>query len=314
MDGDVQVLSNEPSIQQRLLAMLDQRAVTQADVSRGIGLSGSVVSQYLKGKYPGDVSSLERRLKEYLRSLESSERKALPEAPSYIKTPSGERVISALRHAQLIGTISVVYGGAGLGKTCAIEQYRANGLNVWVSTMTPAHKGVVSALEAVAESMNLHAIGGAKRIFDAIVKRGMKSQGLIVIDEAQHLSTEALDQLRSIPDATGVGMALVGNETIYSRMSNDKRAAYLDRLHSRVGRRVALKAASRDDIDAVITAWGVVDGGAKRLLVQMAQRAGALRILSVALRLASMFAREADGVVTESHVHAAIAEINGSDQ
>src|ERR1035437_1267786 len=50
--------------------------------------------------------------------------------------------------------------------------------------------------------------------------------GLLVIDEAQHLSVAALDQIRSIHDATDLGIALVGNQQVYARLTGGNRAAY----------------------------------------------------------------------------------------
>ena len=100
--------------------------------------------------------------------------------------------------------------------------------------------------------------------------------------------------MRALHDATGVGLALVGNEAVYARMTGGTRAAYLDRLFSRIGKRVRLTRATRDDVDAIIDAWGVDVHACRRTLHEIAARPGGLRGLTKVLRLASMFAAGAE--------------------
>src|SRR5690606_2961156 len=187
--------------------------------------------------------------------------------------------------------------------------YQASRPNVWIATMTPASSGVVTSLEDVCDALGISEGGGARRMFKAIVKRVRDTHGLLVIDEAQHLSVAALDQLRSIHDATGIGIALVGNEGVYSRMAGGRNASQLDRLFSRIGKRLGLRQSSEADIKAVVKAWGISDAKCMPVLIEIARRPGALRALTKVLRLASVTAMAEKRDVCCSDVRAAAREL-----
>lgn len=51
------------------------------------------------------------------------------------------------------------------------------------------------------------------------------TQGLLIVDEAQHLSAGAIDQLRAVHDRAEVGLALLGNEEVWSRIDGGGRKA-----------------------------------------------------------------------------------------
>lgn len=311
MDGDTPIIITARERINGLLSNKSER-ISQADIARESGLSGSAISQWLKDQYPGDSKAVEAKLVQWLesRNAKAASGNFLPEAPAWIETPTALRVLSNLRHAQLMGDISIAYGGAGLGKTTAIERYQATCPNVWVATMTPAHKNVSTCLEQIGAAMDLKPEGGAARMFGAICKRIAKTNGLIVIDEAQHLCVEALDQVRAINDATRIGIALVGNEQVYARMSAGQRqAAYLDRLHSRVGKRTGLRKVSLGDVDALIGWWGVNDDSCRAELHAIAQRPGALRIVTKVLRMAAMYAATQTESLCCKHITAAWREL-----
>lgn len=290
-------------------------ALTQAEIGRQSGISSTRLNQWLKGRYPGDNEALETDLARWIDSYQTRqlESRALPQAPSWVPTPSSERVLAALGYAQLAGDVAVIYGGAGLGKTSTIEQYRRQSPNVWIATMSPCTAGAVPALEEVAEALGIEpgTGGGAGRLQRSIIKRMRGTMGLLIIDEAQHLSVAALDATRALHDATGLGLALVGNEAVYARMTGGNRAAYLDRLYSRIGKRVRLTRSTKGDIDALIDAWHVELGSCRAALHDIAARPGGLRGLTKVMRLASMFATGAGRPVECEDIKAAWRDLGG---
>lgn len=285
--------------------------LTQAAVAKESGFSVPTFNQWLNGVYPGNNEAVETKLRIWLEAYEARQAadEQLPNAPQFVPTQSASRVIGALSYAQIAGDIAVAYGAAGLGKTTACMQYQGTRPNVWIATMTPASSGVVTALEEICEAMGLSNMGGGLKMFRAITKRVRDTHGLLVIDEAQHLSTAALDQIRSIHDATGIGIALVGNEGVYARMAGGRNATQLDRLFSRIGRRLNLRAVADADIKLLVKAWGITDPKCAATLMDVAKRPGALRALTKTLRLASMqAAAERRGVSCED-VRAASREL-----
>ncbi|MDI3259677.1 MAG: AAA family ATPase [Sinobacteraceae bacterium] len=265
--------------------------LTQSEIARQSGVNQARLNQWLRGVYAGDNAAVEAELARWLDAYRSRSHAArrMPPAPAWVPTPSGERVLAALGYAQLAGDIAVIYGGAGTGKTWTARHHQATSPNVWVATVSPSCSGLVPALEAVAAAVGVDEVNGARKLSEAIKRRLRGTQGLLVIDDAQALGIAALDELRSIHDATGVGLALLGNETVYARMTGGTRAAYLDRLFSRVGKRVRLLRATQADVDRLAEAWRVA-ADCKAVLREIAAQPGGLRLVTKVLRLATMTA------------------------
>lgn len=307
---------HSPDLRLELRALIESdRSFSQARIAREVGISATTLSQWLSGTYAGDNAAVEAKIARWFDGVQAKRAtaSAMPAAPNYIETPSTQRILAALRYAQVAGDIAVIYGGAGMSKTTSIRQFARLAPNVWHATMTPASAGVVTALEEIAEAVSANgAVGGAARLHRAICRRVAETGGLLVIDEAQHLSVAALDQIRSIHDATGVGIALVGNEQVYARMTGGNRAAYLDRLFSRIGKKVRLIRPSADDVKALADSWGV-DRDCRPVLLDIASKPGALRGVSKTLRLASMHAAAEGRAICCTDVKTAWRELGGAE-
>lgn len=306
------IYQGDDSLRDQIRALMSwEKRLSQAIVSKEAGISAATFNQWLSGKYNGDNEGIDAKLQIWLTA--DMNRRAqggiMPTAPGFVSTPTAARVLGALSYAQMAGDITVTFGGAGVGKSSACLHYRESSPNVWIVTMTPSTAGVVTCLQEIAEAMGLDTGGGARAIAKRVCKRVRDTHGLLVLDEAQHLSVLALDEVRGIHDATGLGIALVGNEGVFARMSGGRNAAQLDRLYSRVGKRLHVKSSTQADIDAVIRAWGIEDMECRSVLVDIAKRPGALRTLTKTLRLASMHAAAENRPVCCKDVRAAATEL-----
>ena len=146
-------------------AIISDTATPQGKVAREAGLSPAALNQWLQGKYKGDNSEVESKL---LKWLAARERRAvagetIPAATAYIATPAGERIKGVLSYTQAAADLSVIYGGAGVGKTRAIKSYAASSPNVWVATMRPDTACVASCLEEIGEAVGLKMTSRAAR-------------------------------------------------------------------------------------------------------------------------------------------------------
>lgn len=299
---------------EQLRAQMARRGISQRDVAREAGMSSTTLSQIIGGTYPADPRNPVERLQKWLHAQrEAAAVRRLPAAPQWVSTPTAERVLAALAYAQMAGDVAVVYGGAGLGKTTAVREYAHRYPSVWLATMSPATAGVTTCLEEVCLALGVRELPqGAARMQRELIRRIAGTAGLLVVDEAQHLSVAALDALRAIHDATGIGIALVGNEAVYARMTGGNRAAYLDRLFSRIGRRVRLSRATKDDVLSLAREWGVSGGESLHLLSEIGARAGALRAVVKVLRLAQLMAAGAGEALAAHHLQAAWRDLEGA--
>jgi len=306
---------NERDLRAEVNAILAQaKAPSQATVAREAGISPSAFNQWLKNRYAGDNEGVELKIEQWIESYHArrAREKALPHAPDWVQTPTAERVIATLTYAQFAQDIVVIYGSAGVSKTASCLHYAATNPNVWLCTMTPASATVVPALEEVADAVGLSNLGtGAARIQRGVIKRLRDTYGLLIIDEAHNLGIQALDEIRALHDATGIGLALVGNEEVYARMTGGSRAAYLDRLYSRVGKKLHIRRSTQDDVDALIAAWGLKQKECISHCREIAAKPGGLRGLTKVLRLASMFAASARRSLCCADIRAAWRDLGG---
>lgn len=306
------IYQGDNELREQIRAVLsNNKRLSQALLSKEAGISTTTFNQWLNGKYLGDNEGVELKIKLWLEA-DTNRRAAgnqMPEAPSFVNTPTAARVLGTLAYAQMAGDIAVVHGLAGIGKTKAGEHYQQNSPNVWIATMDPSTAGVVTALQEICEALGLAPLGGARQMARAIGKRVKDTNGLLIIDEAQHLSVGALDVIRSIHDSTGLAIALMGNDGVFARMAGGRNAQQLDRLYSRVGKRLSLKRPTETDVITLLKAWGIEDTKCHSTLLQIAGSGGALRSLTKVLRLANMYAGAEGRPVCCEDVRAAAAEL-----
>ena len=308
---------NEETLRAAVLEELSRSGMSQTKLAKESGINQARLSQWLGGKYRGDNQAVARELDRWLKlTVERREQKVsgiLAAPPEWQRTPSAKRILDTLRFAQANGDITLIYGGAGVGKTCTANQYRENNLNVWIATMSPALSSVTAVLERVCASIGILEIpSGASRAETAIVARLTGSRGLLIVDEARHLAVSGVEALRSIHDASGIGLALIGNETVYARITGGSRKANFAQLFSRIGYRVNLSAPSAADVETILDAWHIQEKRARRFCSEIAARAGALRSLTKVLRIASMTRETPEEAIDYDMIQVAWLELGGT--
>lgn len=304
---------NEDAIRQAVTALQEEQRITNAALAKQVGISGTAVSLWLSGKYETKGDGLTVKMSKWVESARARIRtkNSLPEAPAYIETPTARKVMNVLSYAQMAGDIAVIYGSPGLGKTKAIERYSLLNPSVWHATMSPATKGVFPCMEEIAEAAGMRSIPTRLgRIQRSLIERFSGSCGLLIIDEAQHLSVEALEGIRSLHDISGVGVALVGNEIVYARLTGGTRALNFAQLFSRIGKRLHLSKSLTADVAAVAESFGVTGKPELECLTAIASKPGALRGMVKTMRLASMLAMGTGKGIETEHIRAAWNDIS----
>jgi len=307
--------SEHEEVRSKIRAILQDENKSQASLAKEVDIAYGTFTGWLSGSYQGNNDRITAAVQIWLAGRDEKKRQKsiVPRAPDYISTPSAQGFIEALRFAQVMPEISVIAGGAGIGKTTALHEYARQNRNVWIATMDPSTSSIHTMLLEVCDAMGLGNLAATKLV-RSISGRVEGSGGLIIVDEAQHLKSEALDQLRSIYDraAGGVGIALVGNESVYSRLEGAGRKANFAQLFSRVGVRITQAKPKPNDICAIIEAWGVSEKEEVRLLKAIGGKPGALRGLTKCLQLASMLAAGTGEDRNVKHIKAAFERLTTS--
>ena len=211
----------------------------------------------------------------------------------YVETPTAKKIASALQYGHT-GALVVICGNPGVGKTFCIKHYADHNPKVWVATMSPAKKGITAALEEIALTVGIwDFILRAAYLEREIIRCLEGIKGLLIIDEADHLRPAALETIRVIREATGIGIVLSGNEKIYSQMTggSGERIPAFARLYARIGRRLRLNKPLKEDLTAIAEAFGVTGKNEHRFIIQIGQKPGGLHGLIETLRLSVTMAK-----------------------
>lgn len=215
----------------KLTEYKDKMGMTQTAIARELNVSASLLSDFLAGKYkaPHKIIPKVEALVNY-----KQEKSIAPVAPDFATTTISKSVMDTIKYCQLQGKIGCVYGDAGVGKTTSIDQYcKDNPLAIKI-TISPAFASVAGFNELLADKLEIKE-RVSRRIYREAVERLSGTGMVVIIDEAQHLTSKTLDYIRCLCDESGAGIVLVGNEQVYKRIKNNSQAEFAQ-LYSRVGR------------------------------------------------------------------------------
>ncbi len=272
-------------------AILDEEGLKQSDLARESGVAYGTFTAWMTGNYAGRNDRIAAEVARWLKAR--IERRAavaeVPRAPGFLRTPSAEGFLQVLMMAQVLPDISAIVGGAGIGKTMAARHYRETSPNVTLVTANPSTSKANTILGAVAEELRLTE-RNSTRLYKSIGAKLVDAQALIVVDEAQHLTLGALEQLRALHDIYGVGLAFIGNETVHGLLSGGRNGTEHAQLSSRFGYRVVQRKPRERDIEMLLDAWGVIEAEERKFLGMIGRKPGALRAVTKALRLAGLMA------------------------
>lgn len=252
----------------------------------------STLSAFANSTYQGVNENIATAVYKYRQLLLSQAEIAfdMPEPPGFFKTPTSRRIETMLSIAQR-GRITLIAGGPGTSKTRTLRHYQASVSNVWVATMKPSTAGVNTMQQKVLECMGEPAAKGTPLALSTKIEALVRNTGgLIVIDEAQHTSEKALEEIRGWHDETGIGICLVGNEDVLTRLTlGNKRDAFA-RLASRVAQRMIFRGPEDGDALALADAWHVEPADQRAFLIDIAKKPGGLRTCTMLMETACMLA------------------------
>lgn len=227
---------------------IEKTGKPQSAVAAELDISSGALSSFLGRKYK-TPHTIVKKVKEL--AAISEKKKVTPQRPGFVETTISRRVMQAIQYSHLQGAISVVYGDAGIGKTEACRQYlKQNSLAIGI-TISPTYASITGVNELIAEKMGIRE-RVARRITSEIVTKLRGSGRVLIVDEAQHLTTRSLNHLRCISDESGAGICFVGNEEVYKRLKGSGKADFAQ-LFSRIGMHphVLVNHISREDVGAI---------------------------------------------------------------
>jgi DNA transposition AAA+ family ATPase len=297
----------------RLKAYKLETGMSWADLGQRIGIPQGTISSFGTGNYTGDNVKIAARIERWFAA--EAEQAAMMtavsiEMPGFQLTKAAREIIHLLHWAKR-GKIGVVATSPGFGKTSALRQFAVDVPQVWVATMAPSTAGVATMLAEILDAMGERDARGSPQMLTKRIKDRVRGTGgLIALDDAQHLSEKALDELRGIHDVTGVGIALLGNAGLLARLEGGSRAVAFAQLFSRVSLRIVKNLAHAEDGVALGRAWGIDDARILNWLGELTLKPGGLRTVSMTVELAAVLAAGDGTALAFSHLQDALAQLS----
>ena len=241
---------NKVNLAERLKELMDKVNISQAKLAKKLDVSTSALSQWINGKYDGNVEELESKINKFINLEESKIQGEIPKIP-FVSTSVAVTVFKAANYCHTDYEIGIVYGEPGLGKTTAIKQYASNNTGVII---IKAEENT-SMKNLAAELYEKLGLTGQTRLYSMkkeILAKLKNSGWLVIVDESEFLKVKGFTFLRGLHDdcENTFGLLFCGTEKLYNNLLKLKGDfAYLT---SRIGYRFSLEKLKQEDVTALV--------------------------------------------------------------
>lgn len=294
----------------RVIDAANANGWSKAEVARRADVAEGTFSQWASGKYPGTLANVNQLIGQWLDALDESASIAAtaPKSPPFQKTAVGMDVYNTLLYTQITTGFAAITLPSGVGKTAAASHFQATRPHVWLVTASPYTKTVHGMLIDLADVLQVQEFNPSRLV--RAIGRKLQRQGdgtLLIVDEAQSLLPDAINQLRHFLDVYKCGICLMGNEQTAMGFVSDtgKSVASRAQVASRFDRRVRRERDPVGDAQKLIAAWGVTEPACVRQLLGYASKPGALRNIDRVMKGATMLALGEGEDVALKHIIAA---------
>ena len=203
-----------------LADFIKQSGKSQRQISKETGLSTSVISQFLNGSYAGDNAEVARTISQYL-TISKQRLNTVSATQFYPELRNAKDVLFTCLYAHRHNEMALVTGDAGAGKTTTLRHYADTNTGVIFVTANACTTSATAVLGLICKELEQRVPGRKAILMEILVEQLKGSNRLIIIDEADHLSLDALQAVRNINDLAGVGIVLSGNDKIYRQCWRD---------------------------------------------------------------------------------------------
>lgn len=158
----------------------------------------------------------------------------------------------------------MIFGPPGVGKTETVKNYVTQHGHAWMVTATEITGKLAPCLGAVCEAMGKWVGGYSLADLRTVIVNSLRYRSgcILVIDEAQHLADNAVEELRSLHDELGLSVVFVGPPEVMARWQteNGSHKARWGQLASRLGPKYHVRGVPPEDVQTVCEGhwrWGI---------------------------------------------------------
>lgn len=209
----------------QLVRFKTERNLTHDQIGVMLGVHESYVSKFIRGKNDFDPVRMQAAVQDLLKSEALRSGDAIELFPTFIS----QRISGAFDKIRKTGDIGLIFAAAGLGKTSAMAlecQSRPLTLSITASKGNASASDIEGMIFALIETKEWDR-QSKRRNF--IVQRTKDSRRLLMIDNAQRLTSDSLKYIFDLHDQTGLPIAFLGNPEVEIAIRRN------DQLFSRIG-------------------------------------------------------------------------------
>tara|TARA_B100000749_G_scaffold209899_1_gene164845 strand:- start:1074 stop:2036 length:963 start_codon:yes stop_codon:yes gene_type:complete len=273
----------------------EENRLSWSKLAEQCDIPSGTLQPFCKDNYAGDNDRIARDLFRFRQTIESKEshQQAIPVDPGYFETETSLRIRTLLQIAHM-GRITVVATGPGTGKDMTAIDYKDRAGAVWLVTMMKSCAKITPMVQQVQRTLAMDVrYGNMASSSRAVMERIRGRNGLLIINEAQHLVIDSFEEIRAWHDETGVGVCFMGNTDMLTRIESGRQSDEFARLNSRIAHRHLQPIPLREDVDTFCDAWGLRDPAIRQYLrkIALTQGSGGLRECRQLIEAGSMIAR-----------------------
>lgn len=236
-------------VREELEMFLSTQNVSQAALARALGISSASISTFRKSEYRGNNEELAKKIKLYLDDYLLKNRGAKESKKLCVYESHDKQMADfVINEAVLDKEIALITGVAGSGKSTIAKDYASKHPNAILIEAT-LHTTARVLLDDLCERLHL---SGGKNLHEKItmIARELKRRDVVIlIDEAEHLSVRALEDLRRIWDFSSTPLVLFGTEILLKNLMG--RNGELRQLYSRIGGKWNMRGLDENECKAV---------------------------------------------------------------
>lgn len=229
---------------------------TQKKLAISARVSQTTLNNILLGKYPSPPT---RQLQAALEVItREGERSKAPPNP-FVETSVYRTAVAACTRAHMYRNFGVISAYVGTGKTESVRRYAQEHSNVYlVEATADMNAGVlmtelVELTGAVVHKANRYSAGTKAEKLAAVIRALKGTDSLLIIDEAETVTSQTLEYVRRISDLAEIGVVLSGTEKL-KPLIKDPHGRF-GQISSRVGFWPAvIKGITADDARAICEA------------------------------------------------------------